>query len=105
MTWPWSRKRDDRLDKLADALESIAKNQQQMSVTVMNTVQAFSEVASKQADILSKYLDLFKTPEEPRRWAEDPAEESRDELMAANFPFEGTEAEQAKWVLENLDKM
>lgn len=106
MTLAFWRRKDEQVEKLIQTLDLVIKNQQQMTVTVMNTVQAFSEVASKQADVLNKYLDLFKTPGEPQRWTDehDPEEKQQD-MIAAGFPHNGTEAEQAQWVLDHLGEV
>jgi len=100
------RKKDEQVEKLIQTLDLVIKNQQQMTTTVMNTVQAFSEVASKQADVLNKYLDLFKTPGDPQRWTDEPdPEEKKAELIAAGFPHGASEAEQAQWVLDHLGEV
>jgi hypothetical protein len=103
MNFAFWRRKDEQVERLIATLDLVIKNQQQMTTTVMNTVQAFSEVASKQADVLNKYLDLFKTPGEPQRWTDEYDEEAKkQELAVKGFPHGGSEAEQAQWVLDHL---
>jgi hypothetical protein len=99
--WPFPPKPDPILATLNILIDQNQQSQREM----MKAVQAITDAAGKQAEVLGKYLDLFKTTDEPRRWTEDPEQESKQQLLDAGFPNGGTEAEQAQWVLDNLDKL
>lgn len=86
-------------------LEILIENQQKTTQAVMNAVAQIGEASSKQAEVLSQYLKLFQTPGEPQRWTEDMEQDNKDELLASGFPAEASEEEQAKWVLNNLDRL
>ncbi len=92
-------------DPLVRVLEMIAENQKTTTESVMGAVKAIGEASQKQAQVLESYLKLFSTPGEPQRWENDPTALNESQLIAAGFPKEGSEAEQAQWILDNLDRI
>jgi len=83
----------------------LIENQQKTSQSVINAVDSISVASSKQAEVLGKYLDLFKSPDDPRHWTEQPEQENLDELIKLGFPKEASEADQAKWILDHLGEI
>jgi hypothetical protein len=98
MSW-WNRKPDPFLARLDIILES----QERTQLAFIQAVKAMADASSKQAEVLTQYLKLFQTPGEPQVWRANPEKENEVELLAAGFPKDGTEAEQAEWALQHLD--
>lgn len=86
-------------------INELIANQQEQSIKMMEAVSTVVSASQKQAEVLHSYLELFKSPGEPQRWAYDMEEDNKRELSAKGFPIEGTEAEQAQWILDNLDQL
>lgn len=92
-------------DKLTALMEIIIENQEKTFQGVMNAVNSIGQASEKQAEVLSQYLKLFSTPGEPTRWEHDAVAENTREMEELGFPSGGTEAEQAQWVLDNLERL
>jgi hypothetical protein len=101
LTWLFTRKPDP----LLATLNILIDQQQQTQLAMLKTVQAMSEASAKQAEVLGGYLKLFQTPGDPVGWKEDFEEQNKEQLIRAGFPAESDEADQAKWVLEHLDRL
>lgn len=99
------KNRQSNQDHLMATLNILIDGQQRTNQAVMQAVSAMSDASKQQSEVLSKYLDLFKTPGEPQRWTDDIEVTNKEELYKLGFPAEGTEAEQAQWVLDNLEKL
>lgn len=98
--WPFKRREDQLIKLLTKMTEQQAENQR----AFLDTTNRFAEAAKQQGEVLSKYLDLFKTPAEPRRWTgqQTADQEMKEALKREGYPVDGTEEEQAKWLAENL---
>lgn len=73
---------------------------------MMDAVTATIEASEKQAEVLGKYLDLFKQPGDTSAWVEkSPSEAGSAEMIAMGFDPTWSEAAQAEWVLAHLDKL
>lgn len=77
---------------------------------MLTAVATISEASSKQSEVLGEYLKLFNTPGEPTHWRHPDSDEvdegkNLEEMAKLGFPAKGTEAEQAQWVLDNIEKL
>lgn len=88
-------------------LETFIEGQQKIQTSMLQAVATISEASAEQSKVLGQYLSLFSQPGEPQGWThpEFDVEQNTLELAAMGFPAEGSEAEQAKWVLDNLEKL
>jgi hypothetical protein len=107
--WRWLFGTPDpsRVDVL---LETLIESQGRVQQAMLQAVATISEASSKQSEVLGEYLKLFNQPGDPQGWrhpADDEVDEERNlaDLARMGFPKEGTEAEQAKWVLDNIEKL
>lgn len=100
-SWPWSA---PKVDPVVLALNAMIESQRETSAMVIQAVQSISGAAEKQAEVLKSYLALFTTPGEPQRFTAEQVEEEENlaELAKQGFPSEGTEVEQAEWVLARI---
>lgn len=93
-------------EKMLATFNILIENQTKTTQSVIAAVDTISNASSKQAEVLSKYLDLFKSPGDPQRWGEeDPEQTNIDELVKMGFPKEGDDATQAKWVLDHIGEI
>ena len=94
-------------DKLMAMFEILMEKQDKTQAMVFRAVQSIGDASTKQAEVLSQYLKLFQTPGEPQHWTFDQDQEvaNLEELEKSGFPKEGTEKEQAEWVLANLERL
>lgn len=91
-------------------LETLIESQQRTQQATLTAIATISDAAAKQADVLNSYLKLFQQPGEPQPWRHPEADEvdearNMDEMVKLGFPQQGTEAEQAEWVLKNIDRL
>lgn len=93
------------IDPLVETMRLLVQSNSKNNEMTMEMVTAMGEASQKQAEVLNSYLKLFQTPGEPQRWEHDPIQQNEDELTEAGFPSDATEHEQAKWVLDNLERL
>lgn len=98
--WPFRKREDQLLELVSKVLQQNAETQR----AFLEVTNRISETAKQQGEVLARYLDLFKTPSEPRRWTaqQNDAQEMKKILEAEGYPFGGDEKEQAEWLAENL---
>jgi hypothetical protein len=101
--WAWLVGTNPTSILLSEMVEQNARTNAQMMQAITQVVSA----SEKQAEVLGKYLDLFKSPDDPRRWqmGENADAENLEEMVKMGFPAKGTDAEQADWVLQHLDRL
>jgi ribosomal protein S12 methylthiotransferase accessory factor YcaO len=101
MRWPWTK----RHEELIGAINTMIASHDKTNLAVMTAVTEMAQASAKQADVLNQYLKLFQSPEDPVRWERDPEQENQDQLIKMGFPKDGTDSEQAAWVLDNISSL
>ncbi len=96
----WFRR---KTDPILDALQAILKQNAESQKAVMDVAKQMAIASAKQSEVLASYLDLFKSPEPPRRWERDIEQENKNYLAERGFPVEASVKEQAKWLAEHAD--
>lgn len=89
-------------DPMVLLLEHLVKQSERQNVLMADAIKGVVEASAKQADVLQSYLSLFKGDKEPERWVRSEVEQNKAELLEAGFPVNGTEAEQAEWILKTM---
>lgn len=97
-------------DRLSVLVETLIESQQRTQQATLTAIAQISEASTRQAEVLGAYLKLFNTPGDPHPWRNPDTDEVDSEanlkdMVAAGFPQNGSDAEQATWVLNNLDKV
>ena len=100
--WDSNKRNTDRDERLFALLNIVIEQQGKTQNSVMNATNEVAKVCESQGKVLGSYLQMFQTPEEPKRYTRDIKKENRQFLEGKGFPLEGTETEQAQWVLENM---
>lgn len=111
--WFWGPStRDERffslVEKIIDSQQEIVESQRQQTTIFASAMESVGEASKRNAEVLQSYLKLFATPEEPRSWKFDEVneEENLSDLMSQDgFPKDGSDADMAQWVLDNMSKM
>lgn len=95
------RKREDRLVEL---LVKVLEQNNETQRAFLETTTRIADAAKQQGEVLSQYLNLFKSPAANRTWtsAQGAEKEMREELENAGYPVNGTVEEQAAWLATNL---
>lgn len=87
-------------------MEQLLLNQERANSQTFEAIQAMNTTSQKQAEVMQSYLKLFtpNTADAARNgWRE--GEEKEDiGITHPGFPKDGSEAEQAEWVLAHLDE-
>jgi hypothetical protein len=86
-------------------LETLIESQQRTQTAMLEAVAQISQSSIKQSEVLAQYLKLFQTPGEPVGWRHDDEVDeaaNNDDLMKMGFPVNGSESEQAEFVLNHL---
>lgn len=104
MTWPWTRSQKRHEEMLA-TFQVITAEQNKVHMAMINAMSEMANASAKNAEVLNSYLKLFQTEGEPQRWVDEPEERNAEELAKLGFPKEGTEAQQAEWVLQHLEDL
>lgn len=100
---PFKRKsKVDTTLQVIELVKDMMQHSQEMNLRTVAAVESMTITSQKHADILSKYLDLFQSPGEPRRWVDEPEKANEKAMLDRGFPKDASEAEQAEWVLANL---
>jgi hypothetical protein len=86
-------------------LQTLIEQQSKTNDALFNAVAQIGEASQRQAEVLNSYLKLFQGPGEPQRWVDEPEEHNAADLIKQGYPKDGSEAEQAEWVLKHLDIM
>lgn len=94
--------KQDTTLKVIELVQEMMTHSQEMNLRTVAAVESMTVTSQKHADILSKYLGLFQSPGEPRRWVDEPEAENEKALLDRGFPKDASEQEQAEWVLANL---
>ena len=100
--WDTNRQNTRRDERLFALLNIVIEQQGKTQHSVKNATNEVAKVCESQGKVLGSYLQMFQTPEEPKRYTRDIKKENRQFLEGKGFPLEGTETEQAQWVLENM---
>lgn len=107
--WRWLFGTPDpsRVDVL---LETLIESQGRVQQAMLQAVATISAASAQQSQVLGEYLKLFNQPGEPQGWrhaAEDEIDEdaNKRDLAKIGFPLGADEATQAKWVLDNIEKL
>lgn len=95
-------RKPERPDPLLLLLEHMVKSQEARDVMMADAMKGVIQASVKQADVLNSYLSLFKGQEAPERWTRSEVEQNKQEMAEQGFPIEGTETEQAEWVLKHM---
>lgn len=111
--WFWGPStRDERffslVEKVIDSQQEIVESQRQQTMTIMSAMESVGEASKRNAEVLQSYLKLFSTPEEPRSWKFDDVEDdlNMENLLSQDgFPKDGSDADMAQWVLNNMEKV
>lgn len=100
MWWPFRKKQDELLALVTKVIEQNNETQKGF----LDAANRIAEVAKQQGEVLGKYLDLFKSPEPPRRWTSKDQEQAELQqlLEEEGFPVDGTEKERTEWLMNNL---
>ncbi len=100
--WDHNRRTIGRDERLFALLNIVIDQQGATQKSVLNATNEVAHVCESQGKILGSYLQLFQTPDEPKRYTRNIQKENRQFLEGKGFPLDGTDTEQAQWVLENL---
>lgn len=96
----WFRR---KTDPLIDALQQILKQNAETQKAVMDVAKQMAVAAAKQSEVLAGYLDLFKSPDPPRRWERSIKEEDANFLRSEGFPIDAPIEDQARWLANHAD--
>ena len=87
-------------------LEVLVQNQEKSNTQMFQAIQEMHHTGQAQAEVMKAYLKLFAPAagdSERNGWKE--SDEKPDVAIThPGFPKDGTEAEQAEWVLAHLDE-
>jgi hypothetical protein len=108
--WRWLVVGNPEPDRFQALLETFIESNQRVQQSILTAVSTISDASAQQSKVLGEYLKLFQQPGEPQGWRH-PAEDELDEdanmkdLAKLGFPAGADEATQAKWVLDNIEKL
>ena len=100
--WDTNRQNTRRDERLFALLNIVIEQQGKTQHSVMNATNEVAKVCESQGKVLGSYLQMFQTPDEPQRYTRDIKKENRRYLADKGFPVDGSDTEQAQWVLENM---
>lgn len=88
------------LNRLDQQVADNRAAQEKMMNGMFDSMKSVADASTQQSQVLSQYLKLFQTSDQPTSWQYDQEELNKKAWEKAGFPVDKTEKEQAEWVLE-----